>query len=370
METFDEQSVTKIRDGAAQDLARIAVAGAGLIGARHIEEVRKNPSAHLSAIVDVSPKAAAMAVRLQVPIYASIGELLARDQPDGVILSTPNQLHADQAIECVNGGVPILVEKPLAHSLEAGERLCEAAERVGVPVLVGHHRRHSPIVRAAIGVVQSKVLGPLIGAMGSAAFYKPDSDGYYDGPNAWRRQPGGGPILINMIHEIDSLRALVGEIVSVQAIDSNATRGFEVEDTAAITFQFANGALGSFFLSDTGASARSWEQTSREDPAFAAYEDEDCCTIVGTRGSLAIPTMRLKYFERDGDRSWNKPFRTRTVTFERRNPLELQIEHFIRVIRKEARPLVGARDGLQNLRVTDAIARAARTGRVEQVPVN
>jgi len=370
METFDEQAATGIRGSAAQGLARIAVAGAGLIGVRHIEEIRKNRSAQLSAIVDVSPKAAAMAARLRIPIYASVGELLARDKPDGVVLSTPNQVHAEQGIECVNGGVPILVEKPLAHSLEAGERLCEAAERAGVPVLVGHHRRHSPIVRAAIDVVQSNVLGPLVGAMGSAAFYKPDSDGYYDGPNAWRRHPGGGPILINMIHEIDSLRALVGEIISVQAVVSNATRGFEVEDTAAITFQFANGALGSFFLSDTGASARSWEQTSREDPAFAAYEDEDCCTIVGTRGSLAIPTMRLKYFERDGDRSWNRPFRTHTVTFERRNPLELQIEHFLRVVRRQALPLVSARDGLRNLRVTDAISRAARTGCVERVLVN
>src|SRR5215831_16166578 len=225
METFDDQAVTTIRGSAVKDLARIAVAGAGLIGARHIEQVRKSRSALLSAIVDVSPKAVAMAWRLQVPIYASVGELLAHDKPDGVILSTPNQLHADQGIECVNGGVPILVEKPLAHSLEAGQRLCEAAERAGVPVLVGHHRRHSPIMQAAIDVVRSKILGPLVGAMGSAAFYKPDSAGYYDGPNAWRRRPGGGPILINMIHEIDNLRALVGEIISVQAMVSKATRG-------------------------------------------------------------------------------------------------------------------------------------------------
>jgi predicted dehydrogenase len=84
-------------------------------------------------------------------------------------------------------------------------------------------------------------------------FYKPDQ-GYFDPPNEWRRRPGGGPILLNMIHEIGNLRAMVGEIVAVQAFSSNATRGFEVEDTVAINMRFQNGALGTFLLSDTAAS--------------------------------------------------------------------------------------------------------------------
>ncbi len=107
-----------------------------------------------------------------------------------------------------------------------GLRLCEAAERSGVKLLVGHHRRHSPILHKAVEIVTSGILGPLVGVMGSAVFYKPDAEGYYDGANAWRRQPGGGPILINMIHEIGNLRAMVGEIVAVQAFASSATRGF------------------------------------------------------------------------------------------------------------------------------------------------
>ena len=142
-------------------------------------------------------------------------------------------------------------------------------------MLVGHHRRHSPILHKAVEIVRSGVLGPLVGVIGSAVFYKPDADGYYDGPNAWRRQPGGGPILINMIHEIGNLRAMVGEIVAVQAFASNATRGFAVEDTVAINLRFANGALGTFLLSDTAASPKSWEQTSQENKAYASYDDED-----------------------------------------------------------------------------------------------
>src|SRR5206468_1982600 len=87
-------------------------------------------------------------------------------------------------------------------------------------------------------------------------------------------------------------------------------------------------------------------------------------TIIGTNGSLGVPTMRLKYYEKDEDRSWFKPFATRTVPLRREDPLANQIEHFAAVIRGEAKPLVSARDGLQNLRVTEAISEAARSARV------
>ena len=349
---------------------RLSVVGAGLIGHRHIEEIRRNPGCELASIVDPNPPETIAGLGGNTgltesrgqPLYASIEEMLAKDRPDGVILATPNRLHADQALACIGHGVAVLVEKPLAHTLADGLRVCEAAEAAGVKVLVGHHRRHSSILHRAVEIVQSGVLGTLVGVMGSAVFYKPDSDGYYDGANAWRRAPGGGPILLNLIHEVGNLRALVGEITAVQAFSSNATRGFEVEDTVAINFRFENGALGSFLLSDTAACARSWEQTSRENAQYATYPDEDCYTIIGNRGSLAVPTMRLKCYQRDADRSWYKPFACETMPLERTDPLAAQIEHFAAVIRGETEPLVSARDGLQNLRVTEAVLEAAQTG--------
>jgi predicted dehydrogenase len=342
---------------------RIAVAGAGVIGLRHIEEIGASRDAELAAIVDVSPKAADVARSTRVPHHGSLRELFAAGKPDGVIVATPNRLHVEQGLECIAADVPVLIEKPLAHTHAEGVRLCEAAERAHARVLVGHHRRHSPILHKAVEIVRSGVLGPLVGVQGSAVFYKPDADGYFDGPNAWRRGPGGGPILLNMIHEIGNLRAMVGEIVAVQAFASNARRGFEVEDTVAINLRFDNGALGTFLLSDTAASPKSWEQTSQENQAYPTCEDEDAYTIVGTNGSLGVPTMRLRYYERPEERSWFKPFRTRTETVERADPLALQIEHFAAVIRGEQPPLVSCRDGLRNLRVTEAIAEAARTGR-------
>lgn len=345
---------------------RIAVAGAGAIGRRHVELIQQSGECALAAIVDPSPAAAALADGAGVPLFKSLADLLAQDKPDGVILATPNPLHVANAIECIDAGVAALVEKPVAHTVEEAERLAQRVEHSSARVLVGHHRAHSPILAKAREVIQQGVLGRIVAVTGSALFYKPDN--YFEDA-AWRRQLGGGPILINLIHEIGNLRSLCGEIVSVQAAASSTTRGFEVEDTAAMLLRFASGALGTFILSDTAAAARSWEQTSQENKDYASYPDEDCYGVVGTQGSLSIPTMRLKRFEPGQPRSWFEPMTESVVEGQRQDPLALQLSHFCAVIRGEAAPLVSVRDGLQNLRVVEALAEAARSGAVVEIPM-
>jgi predicted dehydrogenase len=340
---------------------QIAVAGAGLIGRTHIGLIQASAECALAGIVDPAAGAAATAQAAGVPCFASLDALFAAGRPDGVIVATPNQLHVQQGLDCIAAGVPALIEKPLAQAVDEGLRLCAAAERAGAKILVGHHRVHSPLLASACQIVHQGRLGRLVAVVGSAMFYKPDD--YFD-EAPWRREPGGGPMLINLIHEIGSLRALCGEISAVQAFASSATRGFPVEDTVAINLRFANGALGTFLLSDTAASGRSWEQTAQENKHYATYADEDCYVVVGTDGSLAVPTMRLKTYATREDRSWWKPMASAVAATSRADPLQRQLEHFCAVIRGEAEPRVTARDGLANLRVTEAIAQAARTGKV------
>jgi predicted dehydrogenase len=344
---------------------RIAVVGAGQIGRRHIEMIRRMPQRiALAAVVDPAPAALDLARTLDVPRRVSLDELFDRDGPDGVVLASPNQLHVEQALACIEARVPTLVEKPVAHTLAAGEALCEAAEAADVPILVGHHRRHSAIMAKAVEVIQSGVLGRIVAVSGSVLFYKAENEGYFDGAYRWRQEPGGGPILLNMIHEIGNLRALCGEIAAVQAFTSNATRGFAVEDSAAIALRFASGTLGTFILSDAAASDRSWEHTSGEDPRYdpAHTDDDDCYLVAGTFGSLAVPTMRLFRYPDAAGQSWHKPLTRSRIPLERADPLERQMAHFADVVERRVPPLVSARDGLANLRVVDAIVEAARTG--------
>jgi predicted dehydrogenase len=219
----------------------------------------------------------------------------------------------------------------------------------------------------AKAVIEEGRLGRLVSVMGSAMFFKPDNY-FTDAP--WRTVQGGGPILINLIHEIHNLRMLCGDIVAVQAMSSNAVRGFQVEDTAVINLQFASGVLGTFLLSDTAASAKSWEQTSQENKDYATYGDEDCYVIAGDMGSLSVPTMRLKTYPKAADRSWFKPFQVDVLELQREDPLALQLAHFLEVVQGQAKPLVSVRDGLQNLQVVEAIASAIETQQAVRLVTN
>ena len=153
---------------------RLAVAGAGLIGQRHLEEIATSPSAAVAAIVDPFTAAAEIAEKYSVPLFSSLGELFATDRPDGVILATPNPLHVSGGLECVAAGVPVIVEKPIGDSVGAATRLVEAGEAAGVPVLTGHHRNYSPIIGRAREIVRSGAIGPVVAVVGTALFYKPD----------------------------------------------------------------------------------------------------------------------------------------------------------------------------------------------------
>lgn len=348
------------------DDLRIAVAGAGYIGQAHMAVIEATEGCRLSALVDPSPAAAESARRAGLPLYTDLSQLLARDRPDAVVLATPNALHVPQALQCLEAGLPVLLEKPIAPTVQEARALVQAAARLQSRVLIGHHRAHSPIMERARQLIAEGQLGAIVAVTGAALFFKPDA--YFD-DSPWRREAGAGPILLNMIHEVHNLRMLCGEVVAVQAFASHATRGFPVEDTAAINLRFASGALGSFVLSDTAASARSWEQTAQENPAYASYGDEDCYVVAGTFGSLAVPSMRLKTYASAADRSWWKPFTTDTAAVVREDPLARQMAHFVQVARGQVAPLVSVHDGLRNLQITEAIAEAARTGAVVDTPL-
>ncbi len=344
-------------------IVNMAVAGAGMIGRCHIELIEASPRTQLCAVVDPTPASKEFAAAKGVPHFDSLEALFAHGsgQPDGVILATPNHLHVPGALACAGHGVPAIIEKPVADSLAAGRQLVDALARSKVPMLVGHHRRHSSTLQLARSTIQSGQLGRVVTVMGSAQFYKPD--GYFE-QGAWRSQPGGGPILINLIHEMDNLRYLCGEVESVHAIASSAVRNFAVEDSAVMTLKFASGALGTFALSDTVASPRSWEQTSGENTAYPHYPTEDCYFIAGTKGSLAVPTMRTWiYADTDREPGWWTPFTEQTLALDAVDPLAAQLEHFCDLIAGKVEPIITVSDALQSLLTVEAVRQSIATGK-------
>jgi len=327
---------------------RLAVIGAGAIGRTHVDRARLHPDVEIVAIADPSPAAEQFANDERVEWFADYAAMLDSVKLEGIIVATPNATHVDVGLACVERGIAALIEKPVTDRVEDSLRLDSAARDAGVPVLVGHHRRHNPILRRAREFVSSGRLGTAVAANAFATFYKPDA--YFDVP--WRRQAGGGPVLINLIHDIDIMRFLLGEIVEVQAQTSRNVRGFEVEDTAAVLLRFENGALGTLLVSDTAVAPWNWDLAAGEAAHFPR-QDENTHFLMGTEASLTLP--RLDIWEYRSGKGWHDPLTVERSTPHASDPYHEQLRHFAAVIAREEEPVCSAIDGARTLAATLAV---------------
>lgn len=334
---------------------RLAVAGAGLIGARHIAAISRVAGVELAALIDPAPFAEDLAQSHGAAWFADLNAAMDASALDGVVLATPNQAHAAGAEKAIAAGLPVLVEKPITDSVDSATALVAQAEAAGVALLVGHHRRHLPLIAAAREIVSSGQLGQLVSIHAQVWLSKPDP--YFN--VAWRRARGAGPVYLNLIHDIDLLQALCGPVTSVHAMESNAIRGNAVEDTAVVLLRFESGLLGTVNVTDAAAAPWSWELTAGENPAYPKT-DESAYMIGGKAASLSIPDLSI--WRHTGDQGWCSPISRTRHPIENADALERQIAHFARVIRGQERPLVSGADGLAALRVIEAVKASAATG--------
>ncbi|MCX7080980.1 MAG: Gfo/Idh/MocA family oxidoreductase [Pseudomonas sp.] len=337
---------------------RIALIGAGNMGQQHYHHLKHLAEATLCAVADPGPQAAGMAAEWDVPYFADHRQMLEQMQPEAVIVANPNNLHVSTALDCLSMGVPVLLEKPVGVHMDEVRELVAASKATGVPVLVGHHRRHNPLIVRAHELVHSGALGRLTTVTALWQLQKPDS--YFEIP--WRREPGSGMLLTNLIHDLDLLRHLCGEVRQVQAITSNAVRGFANEDCAAVLLQFDSGALGSLTGSDAVAAPWSWELDSGENPVYPRQSDQPCYLLAGTGGALSIPQLKRWQYAEAGA-GWHQPLLAVQENFTADEALRLQLQHFVRVARGEVEPLVSVADAARTLALIEAIREAAETGR-------
>jgi len=340
---------------AAREPLRVGLIGAGFMGRQHAEYIVRNPDCVLAGIAD--PFTAAVADELGVPSFIDHRELLAQPGLDAVVIANPNNLHVDTAIDCVDAGVAALLEKPVSPDYSEVLRLMAAVEASAVPVLVGQHRRHHPSITVARNMVQGGELGRLIAVNGMWAARKEDA--YFD--EEWHRSNGAGVMLINLVHDLDLLRYICGEIVTVQAALSHEARGLEVEDTVSMVVRFENGALGSFIASDAAASPWGWDQSTEDFNSFPFLPDNAAYFLAGSAGSLAVPNL-AHYFYSGSEANWHHPLSRRYVEKGTGDSYTRQMAHFVEVVRGEANPIVSVPDAAQTLALVEAAREAGESG--------
>jgi predicted dehydrogenase len=340
----------------APDSFGIGLIGAGAIGRMHAERCVRHPDVHLAAIADPTDAGRAFADKMGVRWFADHRSMLDDAKVGAAIVATPNATHLGVGLDCIRHGTPLLVEKPIADAVADAQALCDAADAEKVPLLIAHHRRHSAIQRRARELVAGGLLGRPVAVNGMASWLK--SDSYFD--LAWHRQAGGGPVLINLIHDIDQLRFMLGEIEHVQAVTSNAVRGLEVEDTAAVLLRFANRALGTLITTDAAVAPWNWDLAAGE-AAHYPRQAIDSMFISGTEASLTLP--RLEIWRYAGARGWHEPLTQQRSATHDADPYMEHLRHLRAVVEGREAPLCSGRDGLRTLQVALAVHEAARTQR-------
>lgn len=357
---------------------KIAIVGAGAIGPRHAQAVKQNPDTILACIVDPTPSAISTAIQLGTTYYPSVQAMLrsAKQKPDAAIVCSPNHTHVEISTTLLSAGIHVLCEKPLATDSASGRALVAHAAAQQQHLLTGHHRRFNPYVVAAKRILGSKEcsLGQVTAVSGLWALHKPHD--YFNPPAQWHRSADeGGPVMINLIHDIDVLHYLLGSRVQrVAAFEATKMRGYDAEEGGAIILHFANGVVGTFVLSDAVVSPHTFEMGTGENPIIPRT-GRDAYRIFGTDGTLSIPDLKRSFYAGSKEKSWSNEIQEVTENLEewlseeerRKIPFELQIDHLVQVLRGKQQAVCTGLDGLAAVCVAEAVRIALRTGQVVTV---
>ena len=232
-----------------------AILGAGMIADYHRQAIEANADlgARLVAVGHYAPeKFDAIGQRFGVPCQ-SYAEVLQRPDVDVVCICTPSGQHAEQALAAANAGKHLLVEKPMALSLADADAMIDACARNGVQLGIALQRRAEPLFQRVRQAISAGDLGELTLGVITMPYSR---DAAYYAQAEWRgtwAQDGGGVLMNQGIHLIDLLVWFMGDPVSIHAHADTLHRPVEVEDVAAATLRFANGALATITATTTAS---------------------------------------------------------------------------------------------------------------------
>jgi len=321
-------------------MIRIGLIGAGSIAMKHAEAVRKNRKATLSAVYSTNKL---FAKNLNVKTYTSFSDFL--DAVDAVIIANRNNEHVDYALKSILAGKHVLIEKPLAASLEDAERLLKIKKNVVVRV-VSQHRLDDSILKAKKLVTEGKIGKPI---MASVSLKWHRDQAYYDSSGGWRKSKkiaGGGVLIQQAVHFIDILQWILGDVDSVQSKIATLNHTINVEDTALAILNFKNGALGVV------------EATTN-----AIKPLPDKIEIHGTKGSLIISGRKIiKYNFSQNPLKCLISSKLMSLRRSRYGTLEKQFKLFINEIhgKEKNNPISSFYEGFNVMKTIDALYRSAK----------
>ncbi|MCP4384073.1 MAG: Gfo/Idh/MocA family oxidoreductase [Hyphomicrobiales bacterium] len=329
---------------------RVAVVGSGFMGSLHARTVAECEIARLAAIVDSSEEAGrAAADAFSTEHISTVDDALSRKDIDAFIVAVPDRLH-ETAIPILEKGVPVLLEKPMAHDLPAAKRLAQAAEKAGAPLLVGHILRFDPRYVQAAAIVASGDIGDPIHA----------TSGRLTVRDIGIRMNGTSSVCFYLgVHDVDLLQWLSGanvtKVFSRRVSKLMPSLGVQSEDAIFTVCEMENGLVGTLFFG--------WSLPS-DIPTGIWSRSE----VIGTKGVVDIDVRDHGLRVKDPG-GWRLPdgLHWPEVNGRIAGDLREEVVHFVSAVQKQQPFVMPVDDALRAVAVNDAILRSCESGAQEAV---
>jgi len=332
-----------------KDELRVAVIGIGAMGRNHARVYGDIPGVQLVGVADTDTEMAAdIARRYGGQVYANYRQMLDEQRPDAVTVAVPTIDHLEVALEVIERGIHLLIEKPIAFSVEEGQQLIDAADEAGVKLMVGHIERFNPAVLALKHRLEDGQLGRVF-----------QLDARRQGPFPARVKDVG--VVIDLaVHDLDVMRYVTGREVKRVFAETERRIHSSREDLLSGLVRFEQGIVGTLMIN--------WLTPIKIRELF----------VTGERGMFQVDYLQqdLYFYENADAPTVEWPFRNLRGVSEgkmiryvvaKREPLLIEQEAFLAAIRGESAIPVTGQDGLQALELAQAVVASGLDHRVVEL---
>ena len=355
---------------------RTAVVGCGKVGHLHAKALsRLSESVFVAVCSRNLQRAKQFAAQYNVEAYNDVEEMIAKSRVEALTVCTPHPQHAEPAVKAAQAGVHVLIEKPLASSLEDCDAIINAGRKKGVRIgTVSQRRFYTPCQRVKRAIEDGKLGRPILG---SVAMYGWRDQAYYQS-DPWRgswKAEGGGVLVNQAPHQLDLLQWFLGPIDELFGYWANLNHPYiEVEDTAVAVLRFKNGALGNIVVSNSQNPAlygRVYVHGSNG-ASVGVQTDGGAMFIAGMSNITEPPYNDLWTVpgEQELMKKWQKEDAEFFLSI---NAMEhyhqLQIGEFLRAVIDSHEPLVTGEEGRKTVEIFTALYRSQHDAGPIKFPV-
>ena len=355
---------------------RTGIIGTGKVGHLHAAALTSNQKSEFTSVLGRSPeKTNKFADQYGVKAYTDLDAFLKESGVEAVCICTPHPAHRDPSVAAAEAGIHLLIEKPLASSLEDCDAILDAVEKSDVKLgMLCQRRFYEPCARIREGIESGKIGRPILGTVTVLGWRDQD---YYDS-DSWRgtwKEEGGGVLVNQAVHQLDLLLWYMGPVAEVSGYWANLNHpSIEVDDTAVASIRFKSGALGQVLVSNSyNPAIHGKVSVLGSNGSVVGVQTDGGAMFIAGISKIEEPPLN-DYWTVPGEESkLSEWIKEDTTQFNRINAMEhyhaLNIDDFLEAIIEDREPCVSGQAGRETVELFTAIYRSGRDGKSIQYPL-